>query len=94
MHTTAYEVLDFWFGAPDDPGHTLPRAAWFQKDAAFDAEIARRFGPLIDCRSASEIESAGSPHEPALGDTDRIPVKRALCASRPVLLKAGPQPRR
>ena len=48
MHTTAYEVLDFWFGAPDDPGHTLPRAAWFQKDAAFDAEIARRFGPLIE----------------------------------------------
>ena len=48
MHTQAFEVLDFWFGAPDDPGHTLPRAAWFQKDAAFDAEIARRFGPLIE----------------------------------------------
>ncbi len=48
MHTAAIEVLDFWFGAPDDPGHRQPRAAWFKKDAAFDAEIVRRFGPLIE----------------------------------------------
>ena len=48
MHTTAYEVLDFWFGAPDDPGHALPRAVWVHKDDVFDAEIGRRFGPLIE----------------------------------------------
>ena len=48
MHTTAYEVLDFWFGAPDDAGHGLPRTAWFQKDGAFDAQIGRHFGPLIE----------------------------------------------
>ena len=47
MHTAAIEVLAFWFGPPDDPDHRLPRPAWFRKDAAFDAEIARRFGPLI-----------------------------------------------
>ena len=48
MHTAALEVLDFWFGPPDDPGHAQTRTAWFRKDAAFDAEIGRRFGPLIE----------------------------------------------
>ena len=48
MHTTALEVLDFWFGPPDDPGYRLNRAAWFRKDAGFDAEIGRRFGGLIE----------------------------------------------
>lgn len=44
----ATAVLDFWFGPPDDPGHALPRAAWFRKDPAFDALIRERFGSLID----------------------------------------------
>lgn len=48
MHTDALNVLDFWFGPTDDPGHGQPREAWFKKDEAFDAEIARRFGPLIE----------------------------------------------
>ena len=48
MHTNAIEILDFWFGPPDDPGHGQTRPAWFKKDPAFDAEIARRFGPLVE----------------------------------------------
>ena len=48
MHTTAIEVLDFWFGPPDDAGHGQPREAWFRKDDAFDAQIRQRFGPLIE----------------------------------------------
>ena len=48
MHTTALEVLDFWFGPTDDPGHGQTRSAWFRKDATFDAEIGRRFGGLIE----------------------------------------------
>ena len=43
----AQAVLEFWFGAPDDPLHTAPRDQWFKKDAAFDAECGRRFGPLV-----------------------------------------------
>jgi uncharacterized protein (DUF924 family) len=39
----AEEVLDFWFGT----GGKV-RVEWFRKDPAFDAEIARRFGTLID----------------------------------------------
>ena len=53
MHTQALEVLDFWFGPPDDPAHAQTRPAWFKKDAAFDAEIGRRFGPLIEMALAA-----------------------------------------
>ncbi|MBI5255626.1 MAG: DUF924 domain-containing protein [Burkholderiales bacterium] len=42
------EVLHFWFGPPEDPASLQPRAAWFRKDAAFDAQIRARFGPLIE----------------------------------------------
>jgi len=48
MDADAQSVLDFWFGPADDPGHAQPRAAWFRKDDAFDAEIAARFGALIE----------------------------------------------
>ncbi len=43
---SAREVLDFWFGSKDAPDYGEPRAAWFKKDEAFDAEIRRRFGGL------------------------------------------------
>ena len=43
MEPRASEVLDFWFA-----GSTAPRAEWFRKDAAFDAQIAQRFGALIE----------------------------------------------
>lgn len=52
----AAAVLDFWFGPPDDPGHRQPRAAWFRKDPAFDAEIARRFGALVERALAGGID--------------------------------------
>jgi len=39
----AQEVLDFWFGTEG-----AVRPEWFRKDPAFDAEILRRFGLLID----------------------------------------------
>jgi uncharacterized protein (DUF924 family) len=48
MLPTAQQVLDFWFGPTDDPGQGQTRPEWFRKDAAFDAEIVHRFGPLIE----------------------------------------------
>ena len=48
MHTDATAVLDFWFGPPDDPGHTQPRPQWFKKDDGFDDQIRQRFGPLVE----------------------------------------------
>ncbi len=44
----AQAVLDFWFGAEGSPQHGQVRAEWFGKDAAFDAQIAQRFGPLVE----------------------------------------------
>ena len=52
----ARTVLDFWFGAPDDPGYTTTRRQWFAKDDAFDASIAQRFGPLIERALAGGID--------------------------------------
>lgn len=40
---TPQAVLDFWF----DGDVTLPRPAWFQRDAAFDAAIRSRFGAAV-----------------------------------------------
>ncbi|WP_294001040.1 DUF924 family protein [Sphaerotilus sp.] len=50
-------ILDFWFGPPTDPAHAQTRPQWFRKDAAFDAEIIRRFGPLIDAALANELQN-------------------------------------
>ncbi len=41
-------LLDFWFQAPQSPGHLRPRPVWFQADPAFDAEIRDRFAGLCD----------------------------------------------
>lgn len=51
------EVLAFWFGAPGDPHRDKTRAEWFRKDDAFDAEIRRRFGALIDEALAGALET-------------------------------------
>ncbi len=64
MDATA--VLDFWFGPPDDPGYAGPREAWFRKDDAFDAEIVRRFGALIEQAHAGGLASWASEPLPAL----------------------------
>ena len=56
MPTHALAVLDFWFGPADDPAHDQPRRAWFAKDAAFDAEIARRFGALVEDALAGRLD--------------------------------------
>ncbi len=40
------DVLAYWFGVPGDAGYGHPRAAWFNKDEAADAEIRSRFRAL------------------------------------------------
>lgn len=42
----AREVLEFWFGPGADYGRRHKR--WFEKDPAFDLEVRRRFGGLLD----------------------------------------------
>jgi uncharacterized protein (DUF924 family) len=49
----AQEVLDFWFDPLLDPQARNLR--WFAKDAAFDAEIRRRFLPLYEEAAAGRL---------------------------------------
>ncbi|MEW9899601.1 DUF924 family protein [Chitinivorax sp. PXF-14] len=54
--TDAQAVLDFWFGPAAEPGYGQARPQWFRKDAAFDAEIRRRFGELHRQAVAGELD--------------------------------------
>lgn len=54
-------VLRFWFG--DAP---VARAEWFRKDAAFDAQIAERFGVLIEQALAGGFTAWADAPESAL----------------------------
>lgn len=61
-HASANDVLDFWFGPPDDPSHRLPRQAWFRKDPAFDLQVRERFTPTIEAALAGGLQHwAGQP---------------------------------
>lgn len=56
--TRAREVLELWFGAQEgayafDP---VGAARWFSKDPAFDAQIRKRFGPLIEAAQEGRLE--------------------------------------
>jgi uncharacterized protein (DUF924 family) len=52
-------ILDFWFGSdsmtPADEERVARR--WFVRDDAFDAEIRRRFGALVDPAVAGELDT-------------------------------------
>ncbi|HET9472119.1 MAG TPA: DUF924 family protein, partial [Usitatibacter sp.] len=57
-------VLDFWFGPLAQRG--AARREWFRKDAAFDAEIRRRFGALHAAAAARGCEPWRASPEPML----------------------------
>ena len=50
----AGEVRDFWFGTGDAFGKARPE--WYRKNAAFDEEIRRRFGALLEAAARRELE--------------------------------------
>ncbi|WP_338871313.1 DUF924 family protein [Myxococcus stipitatus] len=56
---SAEGVLDFWFGQPADPVRNpaciRPRAVWFERDPAFDAECRERFMELHERAAAGEL---------------------------------------
>lgn len=37
------DILEFWFGQPDDPEYGKSRKIWFTKDAKFDEAVRSRF---------------------------------------------------
>ena len=50
------DVLTFWFGPPGSPPLANAKR-WFERDAAFDAEIAERFGELVRRAGSGELEA-------------------------------------
>ncbi len=50
------DVLNFWFGSPGGPEFGRPRAEWWKKDAAFDAQVRARFGRLVERALAGELD--------------------------------------
>jgi uncharacterized protein (DUF924 family) len=48
MNAQARAVFDFWFQPSPGQQADAPRREWFQKDDAFDRDIAQRFGAQID----------------------------------------------
>ena len=51
MTSLAPDVLNFWFGEGAERGK--PHKRWFEKDPAFDAEVAGRFRSLYDRLSSN-----------------------------------------
>ncbi len=78
MHPDAQAVLDFWFGPSSDPGHGGTRPAWFRKDPAFDAQIAERFGTLIERALAGELDGWGREDGAAEGERARATLARVI----------------
>ena len=66
--TAAEDVLDFWFGRPDDDHHLQTRPEWFRKDPAFDALCAQRFGSLIDAALRGELAGWAAQPRSALAE--------------------------
>jgi uncharacterized protein (DUF924 family) len=50
----ANEILDFWFGKPDDPDYGKFRKVWFIKDPEFDEDVRSRF--LEDYQQAAACQ--------------------------------------
>ena len=53
----AFEVLDFWFGAPGSPQFGKSRAEWFRKSDEFDTLIRGRFLRLYEQAADGQLAS-------------------------------------
>lgn len=50
------DVIDFWFGEPGAAERGVPRKAWFEKSAAFDASIRDRFAAVFEAAEADRLD--------------------------------------
>jgi|SRR6185503_979923 uncharacterized protein (DUF924 family) len=60
MKILASQVLAFWFGS--GAAYGVPQKRWFEKDAAFDAEVRSRFFEVHEALSGNR-EWLGAPAE-------------------------------
>lgn len=49
------QVLNFWFGKPEDPDYGKPRKSWFVKSDEFDRQIKSQFQGLYQQAAANEL---------------------------------------
>lgn len=69
-------VFDFWFGAPGAEGTYAERKVWFEKDAAFDAEVAMRLRDDYERAAAGALDAPVASAEGCLALTlllDQVP---------------------
>ena len=52
----AQEILEFWFGKPDDSDYGKSRKVWFTKNPEFDQEVRSRFLPIYQQAAAGELD--------------------------------------
>lgn len=58
MHLSpAQEILDFWFGQPDEEDYGKSRKIWFIKNPEFDEEVRSRFFPTYQQAASGELDS-------------------------------------
>ena len=50
------DILEFWFGRPEDDRFGKLRDKWFEKEPAFDAEIRQRFLAIYQRTAAGELD--------------------------------------
>ncbi|MBD1891889.1 DUF924 family protein [Coleofasciculus sp. FACHB-SPT9] len=50
-----HEILNFWFGKPDEAGYGKPRKVWFTKKPQFDEEIRTRFLGDYELAAAGQL---------------------------------------
>ena len=63
------EILDFWFGPPDDPEYGQSRKLWFEKSDDYDRLLAERFGDQVEAALAGRLNhwaQAGATADSAL----------------------------
>jgi uncharacterized protein (DUF924 family) len=52
----AQEILEFWFGKPDDEDYGKSRKQWFTKNLEFDKEVRSRFFQDYQKAAAGELD--------------------------------------
>jgi uncharacterized protein (DUF924 family) len=50
------EILEFWFGKPDDADYGKSRKMWFTKNQEFDEEVRSRFLQTYQQAAAGELD--------------------------------------
>ncbi len=53
----AADILEFWFGTPDDPSWGKNRKAWWSKDADFDDDVRSRFLARHEAAARGDLDS-------------------------------------